>query len=453
MSRRSAGVMQARWRLLGIGLAFGAFVWTIPFYQEHLYSVPDTLAGVQDVALLLSSLPFLAAVCLTKRDLGLPFAVLDLAQVVLVAFLASFALLFTAPDHTRISRDVALLWIVTANVLTASMASARCFERAESEEKSFFWLVSGFLWALTFVTGALNYYSAMHDELAAGSPLHLLNDLPLLALTIFLVTRAPRSASKPGCDEEATFIDTACSMFIPACSLLLAASVVPTRFYFGLCGVVAGFFLYGVRSAVMLKVSLAAQHELLLANRSIQDQAFTDALTGIPNRRSFDLTLEREWKRAQRSRQPLALLMLDVDHFKNLNDRHGHLVGDYCLREIASVLRRGLGREADFAARYGGEEFAILLIDTGIEGGRVVGESLRRSVEQYQCVGPDGGALSLTVSVGVASEIPMQQEPSVTLVAAADKALYRAKRNGRNRVEVHAWRSSPDEGLLQGATL
>jgi diguanylate cyclase (GGDEF)-like protein len=158
-----------------------------------------------------------------------------------------------------------------------------------------------------------------------------------------------------------------------------------------------------------------------------------DALTGANNRRYFNEALEREHNRAHRYKRDLSLLVFDVDHFKQINDAHGHLTGDAVLRQIAAEVRPKL-REQDIFARVGGEEFAVLLPEIPRDGAITTGEKVRRIVEAatFQV---EHLALTITVSVGVASIDPKIKEPSA-LYERADQALYAAKGRGRNRVEV-----------------
>jgi len=178
----------------------------------------------------------------------------------------------------------------------------------------------------------------------------------------------------------------------------------------------------------------ASQDELARANLELQKLAALDGLTGIANRRRFDEAIAVEWQRARRQQGHLALLLCDVDRFKNYNDSLGHPAGDLCLKKAAAALTGQLKRPADLAARYGGEEFAILLPDTDLAGALKLAEDCRRHLEQLALPHPDGVGSVVTMSVGVASAAPAEGGSIEALVAAADAALYDAKRGGRNRV-------------------
>jgi len=168
------------------------------------------------------------------------------------------------------------------------------------------------------------------------------------------------------------------------------------------------------------------------AERELAQLAATDALTGVANRRMLDQSLRHEWFRAQRSGKSLSLLMIDADHFKAFNDRHGHQAGDQALRELARVITANVRRPADLVARYGGEEFSVILAETDSTGAQQIAEHVRAAVEQLPRM--EGDEMPMTVSIGistwtVASEISLEQ-----LLFAADRALYQAKEGGRNRV-------------------
>ena len=177
--------------------------------------------------------------------------------------------------------------------------------------------------------------------------------------------------------------------------------------------------------------------ELERANEQLRAISFTDGLTHVANRRRFDEKLQDEWKRAQRHGHPLSLLLLDIDHFKRVNDELGHLVGDDCLTEVAAMCAAEVQRSGDLLARYGGEEFCILLPATPEEGAVRVAERVRQAVARSPVYSGERVApVSLTISVGVACVVPEPDMEPQELIRQADEALYAAKESGRNRVMV-----------------
>jgi diguanylate cyclase (GGDEF)-like protein len=160
-----------------------------------------------------------------------------------------------------------------------------------------------------------------------------------------------------------------------------------------------------------------------------------DSLTQIANRRRFDDYLEQQWKQMARERSPLAILLCDIDHFKEYNDTYGHLAGDDCLKQVAQTLSSSLKRPSDLVARYGGEEFAVILPQTNLEGALKVAELMQMAIQQLQVPHTQSPVTShITLSIGVASTTPLPQNPATTLLDMADNALYLAKQRGRNQI-------------------
>jgi diguanylate cyclase (GGDEF)-like protein len=180
----------------------------------------------------------------------------------------------------------------------------------------------------------------------------------------------------------------------------------------------------------------ARESELQTANRHLTTLATSDGLSGLTNRRGFDARLAAEWQLARELQRPIALLMIDVDHFKLFNDHYGHIEGDNALRCIADALSV-LTDETDCAARYGGEEFVLLLPGRDMDAAIDLGERLRRSIESRGLLNAEAPAGQLTASVGVAAVTPGETDSPERLVEAADIALYAAKRRGRNCVVAH----------------
>ncbi|WPB55370.1 sensor domain-containing diguanylate cyclase [Xylophilus sp. GOD-11R] len=178
-----------------------------------------------------------------------------------------------------------------------------------------------------------------------------------------------------------------------------------------------------------------ARDALATANEKLAHLARDDGLTGLSNRRFFDVRLGKLFAHAQRHRRTLAVVMVDVDEFKKYNDRYGHVAGDECLRQVAQAVRSAIHRPEDLVARYGGEEMALLLPETDEAGARHVAEAARLAVQALRI--PHAGSIHtiVTISLGVAARTPLAQEQPASLVKVADRALYRAKELGRNRTE------------------
>jgi diguanylate cyclase (GGDEF)-like protein len=221
--------------------------------------------------------------------------------------------------------------------------------------------------------------------------------------------------------------------------------------WFELAGFAAGAvdFIAKPINPKLVLARVKSQLRIKLASDELRQRATIDALTGLANRRQLDAALEQEWLRARRGRDPLALVLVDIDHFKAYNDRYGHPAGDACLRRIAETLRSVCRRPADLVARYGGEEFALLLPSTPLSGAEHVMQRLLESVHRMNIPHAASAASAfVTVSAGAAgygadsavwqafggfSKERAAHEASGTLIEAADRALYEAKHAGRDR--------------------
>jgi diguanylate cyclase (GGDEF)-like protein len=194
------------------------------------------------------------------------------------------------------------------------------------------------------------------------------------------------------------------------------------------------------RESELVRIVEEKTADLQLANAELSRLSFTDSLTGLANRRVFDQQLEKECARLTRSGGELSLVMLDVDHFKALNDSQGHQRGDECLVLLGAELIRVARRRIDVAARIGGEEFAMILPMTNAAEAMKIAESVRVAIADLKLPHPASPvAPFLTVSAGVASGSLLGWNTPETLVAAADQVLYSAKRTGRNRVIAADW--------------
>jgi diguanylate cyclase (GGDEF)-like protein len=205
--------------------------------------------------------------------------------------------------------------------------------------------------------------------------------------------------------------------------------------------VLGAFGIYLIMQVAMREASehqlQAAKHDLEVLNHELAAMASEDGMTGLSNRRKFDDALQSEFRRAARNRSSLALILIDVDRFKQFNDMYGHPAGDDCLVQIAQVLKKVPSRSSDLVARYGGEELVVLLPDTDLDGAHAIAERIRSDIESLSTphAGNQGG--TVTISAGVAAIRPtLLESVALKLLKDADEALYNAKAAGRNRVIV-----------------
>lgn len=178
------------------------------------------------------------------------------------------------------------------------------------------------------------------------------------------------------------------------------------------------------------------EEKLLRLQKELEELSFQDGLTGVANRRMFDSIMKIEWDNARRNHQPLSVILLDIDYFKQYNDHYGHIAGDDCLKQVAETLSSSATRARDFVARYGGEEFVLVLPETDLHSAEKVADRCRRRILKRQIPHEKSQVDKvLTVSLGVGTIIPSHADEPRKFIEKVDRLLYRAKQNGRNRAE------------------
>jgi diguanylate cyclase (GGDEF)-like protein len=188
------------------------------------------------------------------------------------------------------------------------------------------------------------------------------------------------------------------------------------------------------RNAIVL-ARIKTHIQIIRQMRVIERTGLVDALTDIPNRRSFDNRIEMEWKRCARIQKPISFLMMDLDKFKSYNDSYGHQQGDALLKTVAKVFASSARRPSDMAARLGGEEFGVLLPETDSSGAAVIAEKIRKNVESLRIPTSDGKTITTaTVSIGINTTIPHEKDLIREFLVKADENLYAAKNSGRNKI-------------------
>jgi len=317
----------------------------------------------------------------------------------------------------------------------ATCALLRLIGTPQGEERRFFFLASSALWIGAIINAVRNRAIMQHN----GPVWDVVLDFQFLLAMVLIVgvyhLPGPLQRYRPS--RILTQISRSGSpLFLGISTVLLAITVAHFHFFVGTVGIIVAVVAYGVRTSVIQGQLLQAEEELLAVKSILEEEAVHDGLTGIPNRRGFDRTLEREWHISSRSRRSLALLMIDLDYFKQMNDTYGHYEGDRCLVVIARTLHAALPRAGDFVARYGGEEFVAVLTAIDVRGATDAAQKLCDVVQKLNLPNPGSPYGHVTVSVGVAvGDFSCAPEPQVLLLA-ADEALYKAKQNGRNRVET-----------------
>jgi diguanylate cyclase (GGDEF)-like protein len=446
-SMQSSGAMRTKWNFAAIGLA----LWTVgQLTYSYEGSSPLKSALPSDFYFFLYGIPLLLAISSSKEDHEYTsLMVLDSLQAVLAVCLAYVELFAYQPATgvaTPLGHDRLLGAYFGEDVGLVLASSLRLLGRPRGEAKLFYWLLCGYLTSFFLAFEGPIIFAHATKIAVTGAWIDAVYDLPFVLFAIAVV-RAPRnvrSSLLPETNSIALLMDNCSPILFTLAVLAIGASIARQHFALGIASIALALVIYCFRAAVLqsaymrAQVALTASQEALRnANERLQQLSFIDSLTGIPNRRQFDISLVKEWDRAIRFRTPLALLMVDIDFFKKLNDHYGHPYGDVCLARVAAALQASLHRPHDLVARYGGEEFAVILPNVDAGGALQVAENMRQAVTELQMAHADSSLAShVTISVGVAAQTPRREGSWEAMLAAADSALYRAKYNGRDRIEL-----------------
>lgn len=312
----------------------------------------------------------------------------------------------------------------------------------EEPERQFFRSLTIFLWLVAILCAVHNRMLLRHDYVW----LDLLIAAPYIVLVPLSIT-TQGSPAKPGSPAFIRAVRSGSPIFLAGA--LVTAGVVESHihFYMGLSAALLAICGYGALNILIQSRGLETEESLLASKAELEKLAVQDGLTGVANRRAFDERLHRECAGAHRTQQPVSLLMIDVDLFKELNDAKGHVAADECLILIATVLRDTLGRATDFVARYGGDEFTAILPTTDRAGALIAAEKVRKGVVALglsHATAPGGVA---TVSIGVSTFDGSTASSPSDLMVSADRALYLAKRQGRNRAVFHGMPKRTTAGM------
>lgn len=436
------GIVRTGWGLFAAAMLFWSVGMALSAWQDLSGQVASDATYFSDFAYFMYGAPLLLAISsVSEQHPSRSLQWLDAVQVLLAAYLAYTAIFSVSPFAQRsIAPIPASLLVVTYNVenlVLACCASLRLLaHRQDGEQGRFYLLLSIFLWCYACCAGAYNYLT-LH-ALAGANLTELLPSVPFLLLAILAAqTRPQTDVARPRHAPPPTLlIDNFSPIFFTAALLGLGFVVLRDHFYLAAVSLFVALAVHALRSAALQSRYMQSELALRTAHELLEKLSLTDGLTGVANRRCFDQTLQGEWQRAARDDKPLALLIIDIDFFKSLNDTFGHPYGDACLVQIAAALRSALPRASDLVARFGGEEFAAILPATGLAGAQAVAQKMQEAIAAAAIAqAPSRGGL-VTASIGLALNSGRQAPEQ--LLAAADQALYRAKQHGRNRIEVDA---------------
>jgi diguanylate cyclase (GGDEF)-like protein len=443
-----------KWMALCAGLALwdgglAAAAWDDLFDHDNSY-----VSAAGGFVYFTYGVPLLLAIGASRNDRHIP-AVLWIdgilaAAIGILAFRGIFLSVSSAGSSNELTAATRVAYTYDAeNVLLASLAGIRLLAADSQDERAFYRVLVMYLSVYAISAALYNHLVALRWQMPMGSPWDLLLDAPFLLLAVCARSpeardtapqrrRVPRSTTR--------MIQAGISVSLPLVLLVCGLMAVESSPIIAVIGIIGSLAGYGLRNVLSQARLMESEEALLKSHQALKQAALSDPLTGVGNRRSFDQTLEREWLRAARTSEPIALLIIDVDHFKKINDIYGHQRGDELLMRIARGLEGALPRVTDALARYGGEEFACVLSATDADGAMNVAERLRSSVEALQLAHAGSPCGIVTMSCGVTACGHPTQATASMLMRAADRALYEAKRNGRNRVEF-----VPTEGSLHRA--
>lgn len=431
--RKAPAPARPGWAYLVIALVLTAVNTLVCLWVYRARNLSYDHANISDFLYIFNYIFLVLAVTWSREEAaGRWFFCFDAAQA-LIATLLSYVLLFDAlpfslqPRHPLDATSLVRTFDIMNLALVVAAIMRLVGRRGHADRYQFERRLALFIVTFEPIMCLYNHVFASRPGLQ-----DILIDIPFLLLWI----QPPITRERPDQPDRrrplALVVDSIGPAFSTAIVICLGVAASYHRPLLGTGSILLAIILSALRGALTQSRYIRAQQDLRAAHAQVEEIALLDELTGIANRRRFDIALRTHLEVAQRSGGRLALLMVDVDHFKILNDQQGHLAGDRCLRQIAQALSASVSREADMVARYGGEEFAVLLPATQDDGARLIARQMIAAV--LACRIPNHTPIGdyVTVSVGIASFSPQGARTADALIDAADRALYQAKQDGRN---------------------
>ncbi|HEY9130968.1 MAG TPA: GGDEF domain-containing protein [Dyella sp.] len=416
------------WLALAAGMLLWALGMGLNMREEVFLGNTDATPGDSMLLYVLYGVPLTYAIASPRREVWYARAIDGLFAAVLgyLYFVHTFSLA-TARGPTHEGLDSLRLMFDLENIFIATFSLLRLATSTDVAQCRFFRALTIFAFAYLLTAGYINHVEP--EDMDFGGLSDLIIALPFLVLFVNAGGSAVFVRHAVVSKRLENLVQAGSPLILPLTLLVVSGFIVRNHFALGVTGFVIAALGFGLRS-VLIQVRTVEERD------RFNDLARTDVLTGVFNRRQFDESLVREWRRAQRSGASLGLLMIDIDFFKLLNDVFGHRAGDDRLRAVAQVLADSRLPIPALVARYGGEEFAVLLTAGTFDQVLAAAEQLRAAVQSLHLTAPPP-AHCVTISVGVSFVDAVQDgdEDPGRLLVMADEALYRAKRSGRNRVE------------------
>lgn len=434
--RREAAPARGGWFLVAVAVATWATGAFLNLWHELVLGQANEMYRDSMLAFNLAAVPITFLLACEWRPTG-RWLVRSIDALLALAlgfayFLFTWAML-TGHEPADETSVINMVWLFDAqNVFIAVGALFRWTAADEPSERQLFRALAVYAVAYSVIVFGNNHVAA--GDPAFGPEIGSLICVAFALLAGFALHRLVADAAPRPAAGLVHAVRIASPLVLAGALLLVSLFLIRVSYLYGAAGVLLAVLGHSLRSTLSQVRDLERGDRLQRDRTDLQTMAWTDALTGVANRRFLDHALSGAGRRESVASQPLSVLMIDIDHFKQLNDRRGHQAGDACLREVAQALRRALVRPGDVLARYGGEEFIALLQEADSAGSLVVAERLRAAVEGLRIEHIDSPAGVVTVSIGAASAASQGEAIAASLVAAADRALYEAKCAGRNQV-------------------
>lgn len=437
-AQSETGPARGGWRVLALSLV----LWSIGGFGNFWYEVVEArqLEMYRDpmLAFNLAAVPIAFLLASDWRPIGHPLVkVIDAVLALtlgLAFFLATWALVSPSGGMPDDAGVMAMVWMFDLqNFVMAAGALVRYRAAEDGPERSLFRALVAYTWVYLAIVVVNNHFLAGNPSFGPQESSVVTVAFALFAWRALVGRASAHDAYRPN-PALVRAVRSTRPILLAGVLLIVSLFLIRVDYAMGTVGVLIAVVGYGLRNT-LAEVRYIEDGEIAQRQQSeLRSIAWTDALTGVANRHALEHALSGAARRELQERQSVAVLMIDIDHFKLLNDRYGHLAGDACLRAVAQSLRQALARPGDVLARYGGEEFIALLHEADASGAHTVGERLRAAVEALRIEHLGSPVGVVTVSIGVAGAVLHDDGAAQALVEAADRALYDAKCEGRNRV-------------------